>query len=173
MMHTIKNSLRTFRTSRSGMAAIEFAVVAPVLLLMLGGAVEMSRAHVIKGNLNALAYSVGQVFVALDSTVSVNKADLIWNKVTREIMAPQPVTGLRGNVAQVTRVGSNYHVDWLTSAPEGGTAVNYGDVVKGLANGKSAIVVDLSYKLQGGLFGDWLNQATVHSRLVHFQINPL
>ena len=57
-------SRRALASDRAGVAALEFAIIAPVLLLILGGIVDFGRLLIGKGQLaNGLAQTVGYVLL--------------------------------------------------------------------------------------------------------------
>ena len=94
------------RLGRRGIAAVEFALIIPVLLVMFIGAIEVLTLYRTEGKLNALAFNVAQM-VSVEPTpttlATANQTSL--NDIcTGAVLgfAPYPPNGLTIDIASVT-----------------------------------------------------------------------
>jgi hypothetical protein len=170
----------TLVQNRDGVAAIEFAYIAPVLALMLLGTVEIGRAFDMNRHYNLVTSTVADL-VAREQSVTQADLDGIMQAV-QLIMQPYPISDANNNpllalnVLQVTADPSNVSntkVSWGYAYPAGGsvpaTCSSY-SLQSGLVSaGGSIIVVNASYRyspLLTGAVGNpmsnqtWTDQAT-------------
>ena len=84
-------TMKTFLSNRSGVALIEFAIVLPVLLLMLVGMVEATRFAIINQKLDKVANSMSD-FVTQGYTIGTSNLNSFAQAVT-PIMSPFSFTG--------------------------------------------------------------------------------
>ena len=73
----VRNNLRSFAASRRGVAAIEFAFVAPVLIALLCGGFELTRYIKAVRQLTAASTAVAGM-IAQNTSGSVNDTDLLF-----------------------------------------------------------------------------------------------
>ena len=117
---------RRFKADRRGVAAVEFALIAPVLILLYFGVAELCQAVIADRKSSHVASAVGDL-VAQTSTVSTGDLSDIFS-VGATIMAPFPTSTLQMRVTSVTANASGTPlVDW--SVGYGG----YGALAKGAA----------------------------------------
>lgn len=88
-----KRLLRRFVTAKTGAVAIEFAYLAPVLMLMIGGTIEASRAISMNRKFS-LVTSMMADMVAREEDVSTAELDQMMN-VIAHVMAPYSASDLR------------------------------------------------------------------------------
>lgn len=77
----LESSCRTCRRNRRGAAAVEFAIVAPVFILMIFGMIEFGRAIMVKQVLTN-ASREGARFAALDGATSAATKTLVATYLT-------------------------------------------------------------------------------------------
>ncbi len=83
---------RSLKTDQSGLAATEFALVLPILSLILFGTVEVSNLLVADARLRTATSSVSDMITQLSvTTVTQNDLNDV-NTAVNEIMKPLPVT---------------------------------------------------------------------------------
>lgn len=70
--------LRRFAKAQEGLAALEFALIAPVMIVMFYGAIELSTAVDCNSRVNRVAYTVADL-VAQATTVSKTDTNNIFN----------------------------------------------------------------------------------------------
>lgn len=86
--------MRKFRFSRGklgrrGIAAVEFAIIVPVLLVLFMGTIEMLTAYRTEAKLNAIAFNVAQM-VALAQSVSTANAPIANATAATPLTADSP-----------------------------------------------------------------------------------
>lgn len=95
-----RHPLRLF-TDRRGIAAVEFALIVPAMLLLLYGTVEIGNALLLGRKLTSATQTVADL-TAQEQTMSQAKLDDIFNAV-HEIMRPFDVTGAGYVVTSIVR----------------------------------------------------------------------
>jgi len=138
---------RSRRQSESGVAAVEFALVLPVLVVLFIGLVEFTEAFSITRKLSNSASTVSDL-VAQEATVSTGSLNDIMT-VADEIMAPYSSAPLSMIVLSVAAdEDENVTVEW--SHPSDGT-YNTGDSYSSLPQSAllqpntSLVVVEATY----------------------------
>ena len=102
----VRRSCRLFSRDQRGLAAVEFALIAPILILLFLCVVEVSNLLSADAKMRAATAAVGDL-VTQDSDGMINAADIaILQAASRAIMAPIPV-----NSNQLTIYVTNYSVD--------------------------------------------------------------
>ncbi len=102
---------RTFLKAKSGLAAVEFALIGPALATMLMGTIEMCNALAAKQKVATLA-STSADLVAQTKSVSASDMTDIFNAVTA-IVYPFPATGTKIVISSVMSDGhGNGTVAW-------------------------------------------------------------
>jgi Flp pilus assembly protein TadG len=86
MRYSIKALTGKFKSDASGVAAIEFALLAPVFLLLLLGVVEISRAVSMNRKLSSVTATVADL-VAREKTITSSDVTAMYSVVTH-IMKP-------------------------------------------------------------------------------------
>lgn len=90
-MTSVSFRVRKFSTDADGVAATEFAIVVPFMLLLLVGGVEFAEGMAINVKVSATAHAVGDM-VTQNTALSTNSMHNILTGATA-IIAPYPVTG--------------------------------------------------------------------------------
>lgn len=104
---------RTLRGARNdaGMAAVEFSLILPILVLLWIGGVEVTQALSVDRRLNNLSSSIGDL-VARSKVVTYNDVTSIFN-IAPGAMFPYSSTGIQMRVTAVDIDGSaNATVAW-------------------------------------------------------------
>lgn len=106
-----------------GVAAVEFALIAPIMVLMLFGSTELTQAITIDRKVTIAASTIADLVTqgsTLDCTVLKN-ADAI----TREVFAPYDTQGdtAKITVASVALDGTTPKVEWSRTVDSGGNCV--------------------------------------------------
>lgn len=86
------SSLKRFWRSRRGATAVEFALIAPVLITLYCGMAELTQAMMAQRRLSNLASAIGDLVAQGSQTGPLKTADIF--KIGDTIMAPFPTTGL-------------------------------------------------------------------------------
>ncbi len=145
--------LRRFGRDRRGVAALEFAFVAPVMIIMYFGMAEFCEATMANRKTAHTASALGDLVAQSDQLSNSDVTDLFT--VGRTIMAPFSTTGLKMRISSVTVNASNVpKVDWsdgsgLTAYTTGATLAlptNAADSSKPFVGaGESVIVAEAQY----------------------------
>lgn len=139
--------LRRLRSDQRGVAAMEFALIAPVAIVMYCGFAELTMAMMAN---RRVAHAVSVVGDLVAQTPSVSSSELtdIFN-VGNAIMSPFTATPLKMRITSVVADAKGVpKVSW--SQGDGMTAMTTGTQVGGfpsnlLAPGDSVIQADVSY----------------------------
>jgi Flp pilus assembly protein TadG len=145
--------LRLFRRLAGddrGVSAVEFALIAPIMILFYAGMVDLCQGYMALKRTNHVAAAVADL--ASQSTVlTATNVDDIF-AAGPDIMAPFSPTSLEQRISSVTRVSSStYKVDWsrsskTTGALSGDLAVSSAKVPADmLSNGESVIIAEAAY----------------------------
>jgi Flp pilus assembly protein TadG len=92
-------SLASFWRDRRGVSAIEFALIAPVLILLYCGMAEMSQAMMAQRRLSNITSATGDLMAQSTQTGPLKSADIF--KIADTIMAPFPTATLKICLASV------------------------------------------------------------------------
>lgn len=139
--------LRRFRQDERGVAAVEFALLAPMMIMLYFGLAELSMGMMAERRA-AHAASVMADLVAQESQISGTQITDIFN-VSHRVMNPFPSTPLQMRISSVTaNAQATPKVDW--SRGDGMTALTAGSTVSTvpaglLAAGDSVIKADVTY----------------------------
>jgi Flp pilus assembly protein TadG len=115
--------LRKFRKSQKGLAAIEFAFIAPVLGILLVGTIDVCNALSCKQKVTSVASSVADL-VAQTPTVSTTDLTNIY-AAANAIIYPFPTSGATIVVSSILSDGAgNGTVAWSNASTGTGLAKN-------------------------------------------------
>ena len=139
--------LNRFRKDKRGVAAVEFALVAPVLILLYTGLAELTLAMMAERQAAHSASVVGDL-VAQSGAVTTTQVSDIFN-VGTSIMKPFPAATLAFRVTSV-KADANGVPKVVWSLGHGLGALTAGATVSGfpvnlLAAGESVIEADVAY----------------------------
>lgn len=90
---------RRFWRDRRGVSALEFALIAPVLILLYCGMAEMTQAMMAKRRLSNITSSIGDLTAQASQTGPARMTDIF--NIGAIIMAPFPTASLKMCVASV------------------------------------------------------------------------
>lgn len=136
---------RRYRKDESGVAAVEFALIAPVMVLMYFGLVELCQAMIAERKANHVASAVGDLVAQVD-TLNASDVDDIFS-IGNTIMSPFPVSTLQMRVTSLTANAQGTPlVDWsrgqgLTKLAAGSTQT----IPLTLAAGDSIVMTEAKY----------------------------
>ncbi|MDR6624029.1 pilus assembly protein [Caulobacter segnis] len=113
-----RTTSRRFWRDRRGVSAVEFALIAPVLILLYCGLAEMTQAMMAKRRLSSIASSIGDLTAQASQTGPTRMADIF--NIGAIIMTPFPTTDLKMCVASVVSDASGKNtVDWSRASATG------------------------------------------------------
>lgn len=118
------DSLRRLGRDRRGAAAVEFALIAPILVLIYLGLVELCQAMLAERKVEHAASAVGDLVAQASSVTPDNLAN--FYNAANMILAPFPTTGMQLRVSSVsTDANGNATVTW-SNANAAGSALGKG-----------------------------------------------
>jgi len=135
-------SRRSFRGDVRGAAAVEFALLLPILITLQLGSVEFVRAFEAQRRIAHVAAAMADVISQGKTTTSAQLSDaMIAGQV---LVAPLPTANLGLRISSLTNTNGVVSVDWTqsqnwTQAGQPSAPAGY------LAAGESAIVADVTY----------------------------
>jgi Flp pilus assembly protein TadG len=139
--------LKRFRKDETGVAAVEFAILFPIMLLLYFGTVEVTMAFLANGRASHVASVVGDLVTQTPSVKQTDMDDIFT--VGDSIMKPFPATSLKLRITSITADPSSGtpKVIWsyakgLTKSPVGNAT---GFPAGLLAASESMIQADVEY----------------------------
>lgn len=132
-----------------GGAAIEFAFLAPIMILLYFGMIEYCQGYMALKRTGHTASMVADLVSQTDATTPAQISDIF--AIGELIMSPFPTATLKQRVSSVTRVSANtYKVDWSrTKGMSDKLKPQDADVPADmLENGESVIVSETFYDYQ-------------------------
>lgn len=137
--------LQRFIKDLRGVAAVEFALIAPVMLVMLIGTIELSNYMMAARRADAAAYTAADL-ISQETDITTSDLDEIF-QASRLIMSPFNDTDLALGAASVRYDNStgNPTEDWSGSY-NGGSVNNAATLATGMGSaGESVIIVTATY----------------------------
>lgn len=139
--------LRALASDRRGVSAVEFALIAPLMVLLYFGLAEITMAMMAERRASHTASTIGDL-VAQESAVTTSQVDDIF-KIAKQVVYPYPTALLKMRVTSVKADASaTPKVAW--SRGQGLAAFTYDSTVTGLpanflAAGESTIMTEVQY----------------------------
>ena len=135
-------TLRRLMRDQRGVSAVEFALLAPVMIGLYFGMTEFSQGFMAQKRMNHVAAVVGDL-VGQTTALTTSDLDGIMD-VGDLIMAPYTVQTLRLRVSSVIRQNDAYTVQWSRGSNWSGSAAP--TVPDGMiSNGQTVIVSEARY----------------------------
>lgn len=97
--------LRRFARATGGLAALEFAIILPMMIFLLFGAIELIDMVIANRRVQNVAASVADV-ISRDTSVSDDEITGIW-RATEVLMYPESVSTLRTRVSSISIIDSS------------------------------------------------------------------
>jgi len=165
-MRHIRRGMRRFGRSAEGMAAVEFGLLAPVLMLMFIGTIEIPTAVSLDRRVSLVAASTADL-IARDKTIADNSAMNDKMKLITHLMHPFDSTRLRLSIYQVTADpanATNLKVSWSYGFQGGSAPAKCGAPPEALptgllAAGASVIVVKADYDYEPIFISHYLDSS--------------
>lgn len=158
---------RRFKRDRSGIAAVEFAMIMPVLFALMVGTVEFSQALTVDRRVTQAASSTADL-IARSPSSGMTAAEIDGAmKIVEQLIAPYDVSRLNVKVVSVRARASGgaitYTVDWSRDS-FGATPHAAGSTFTGiptglLAAGETVIVADATYNYVPLIFSYYISSA--------------
>jgi Flp pilus assembly protein TadG len=145
------NPVKRLLGCRRGVAASEFALVVPLLILLLFGIAEIGNALILDKKVTSAAQTAADL-VAQQKTVSDADIANIFTAID-SILAPYPAVNVSYNVSSlVADEDGTITIDWQER--RGGLEVEEFDVPAGLLSENDSVIIATITYLYTPLFGD-------------------
>jgi len=96
----LKNKIHNFLPSTKGVAAVEFALILPLMLLIYLGTVEASRAISYHSRITSIAAALGDLVGQTESNLTENQLEDFF-EAAQAIIAPYPSDGVQQKVSNI------------------------------------------------------------------------
>jgi Flp pilus assembly protein TadG len=145
MSHKITHFVESFLKDQRGAAAIEFALLLPVLLTLTIGMFEM--AGLISANMKLINSAQLMGNLVAQQTNETNSMTSNFCTGAQDALSPLAATSFKATVASVTHYSTGTAVDWQDTTCGGATLSNAATLAASVIPnvGDSVIIVEASY----------------------------
>ncbi len=167
-----KNLKRRFFCARNGTAAIEFAFVSPILILLAAGIAEIGRAFVLYNSINQLATQYANAWADCQDSASSCSLELGYYTSTYSIQNIAPkltMANLTLKMAEVTMSGTTPTVVYAYPS----TTLTTSEIAAAQANfssGQTGVIVYVSYTYTLAYFPSYLSSAMANALTASYTI---
>ncbi len=164
----VRHLARRLKGNVAGVAAVEFGLIAPVMLIMLIGTIEISRAISIDRRFGLATSMVGDLVAREDDMTAAN-LNAIYD-IVEHVMSPYDSAQLKISVVPVKAASDNKSNTKVyassTNRPSfngmvaPGRCSDYGLTAGLVGKGESVIVVESSYNFKPLLVNDLIGAST-------------
>jgi Flp pilus assembly protein TadG len=123
-MSSLLFRLREFRAAQEAVAALEFAIVLPFMLLLYIGGVELGNGLAINVKITEASHTVADLVSQYKTCITDSQVAGILNNVIPKVVAPYPASNGTGNLLFVT-------VSELTTQSGGTATVTWSQSLNG------------------------------------------
>ena len=102
--------IRTFSRSESGISAVEFALIAPLMAIIYFGCIELSLMMTLDRKVTGAAAALGDLTSRSTSVTNDELTDII--EATRMVMQPNDMTGARIRISSLYDDSGQVKVAW-------------------------------------------------------------
>lgn len=117
-MRLIPSRLRRFLRDPKGMAAIEFAMIAPILILLYFGTVDLASWYMTHRRLVVAGSTMADVTTQSPGQVTKAELNQFWTGVG-QIITPLPLSSVRLTLRSFRKNGATVQQQWTHSASNG------------------------------------------------------
>ena len=110
MLTVFAQRIRLFHAAKKGISAIEFALIAPVMVLIYFACVELSLMMVLDRKVTSAAATLGDLVARAATIDDAELNDIV--EATRMILEPNPVEGVRLRVSSLYDDNGTTKVAW-------------------------------------------------------------
>ncbi len=143
----LKNPLKQFQGDRRGIAALEFALIAPILLTALFGMYELDQAIIAQRSVNHIAATVGDLTAQAPIVGDSDVNDMF--AVGNYMLSPLPTDSLSMRITSIyLTTGKVAKVDWSKSSGAGLPAIAPGTIFA--TNGLGTYSIPSGYLVKAG-----------------------
>jgi len=140
-----RSLIRRWSGDERGVSAIEFAMIAPVLIAFYMGMTEFCQGFMAQKRMGHVSATVADLIAQEEKVTPAAIDDIFY--IGELIMKPFPTTTLHQRVSSVTRQSGVARVDWsrgdgMTARGVGSTMTLPADLI---TNGESVVVAEVTY----------------------------
>lgn len=138
--------LARFRRAKDGLAAVEFAMLAPVMVAMFLGSIELTDSLACKQKVTGMAATAADL-VAQETSVSTTDINNVFSAIN-SIVYPYPVSGLKIVITSLSySTATTGKVVWSDAQNATARTVNSTVTVPSgvITSGGSVILVEVTY----------------------------
>jgi Flp pilus assembly protein TadG len=121
-MRSILSRFRAFARDRRGVAAVEFALVLPVLITLYFGTVEAADLYTVDRRVSTVASTIGDLVSRIDGTIDEDTTLADYFKAANSIILPYSTTGLTQVVSVISVTAAGVATVVWSRGYNGGTA---------------------------------------------------
>lgn len=138
--------LRSFRDDRQGVSAVEFALIAPIMILFYFGMAEICQGFMAKKRVEHVASAIADLVAQTDDVTTAELTDIF--AASTQVLKPFPTATLKQRITSVTKNASGTpKVDWSSNKNWTSRAVASTVTVPAnlIANGESVVMAEVEY----------------------------
>ena len=171
ILMTVRRGLAKLRRNADGVAAVEFAMIVPIMFMMFVGSIEFSQAITVDRRVTQAASATADL-VSRAPSEGLSGAQVDRDlAIIGQLMAPYDVTALTVNIISIKALpvpgnpnAINYVVDWSRDNRGGtpyarGTSAPFGMPAGLLVAGESVIVGNAVYNYTPLIFNYFIQSA--------------
>lgn len=113
-MRKLADRLRSFRRDRNGFAAFEFAIIAPILILLYFGTVDLANWYMAHRKLVVAGSTIADLTTQSQGQVTASGINALWTGIG-QIIAPLQLTDVAMTLRAYRRTGGAVSQIWTHS----------------------------------------------------------
>ena len=161
--------MRSFSKAKQGVSAVEFALIAPLMLFMYAGCVELSLMMQLDRKVTTSTATLGDLTARADVVTDDGLADIF--EASRMIFQPKDITGARMRISSLKEDNGKVVVDWsdgcnLDPYPDDQEMTVPNNLVPA---GGSVILAEIEYDYESTVGGFFSGKRTLGDR---FYLRP-
>lgn len=110
---------RKFRTSESGISAVEFALIAPVMAIIYFGCIELSLMMTLDRKVTGATASLGDLTARASTVTNADLSDIF--EATRMVMQPSDMTQANMRITSLYEDSGDVKVAWSDACARSGS----------------------------------------------------
>jgi Flp pilus assembly protein TadG len=168
--------IRKWRASRAGSSAVEFALLAPILLVMMGGAWEIGRIIQCMSTANKIASQYAIVWAdCTDQPSGACQTEMAMydSSYTTQNIAPQLANKATLQMFQVAMVGTTPTVTYAYPSGQALSAAQTTAAQNMLTSGQNGVIVTVTYTYSLSLFSGILSGIVPSSIPINYTVVQL
>jgi len=164
-----RRNIRSIAKAKQGVSAVEFALIAPLMLLMYAGCVELSLMMQLDRKVTTSAATLGDLTARADVVTNDDLDDIF--EASRMIFQPKDITAARLRISSLKEDSGKVVIDWsdgcnLTPYPDDQEMTVPNNLVPA---GGSVILAEIEYDYESTIGGFFTGKQTLKDR---FYLRP-